>query len=297
MENDEGAWFLLRRAKRISPDSALEEASVADRENALALSQAMDGLPLALDQAGAYIEETNCGLAEYLKLYQTHGFELLKLRGELSEAHPDPVAVTWSLSFEKVQAANPAAAELLNLCAFLHCDTIPEELFSEGAEELGPVLGPVAADAFQLNAAIKEVLKYSLLYRDPTAKTLDIHRLVQVVLQKGMEVATRRQWAKRAVRSLNRAFPDPEFSNWPRCERLLSHAQKCAEWIDKEGFVFKEAGQLLNKAGVYQHKRARYSEALLLHRQALKIREHLGEMEPPDLATTLNNLAELTTVR
>ena len=39
----------------------------------------------------------------------------------------------------------------------LHSDAIPEELFSAGAEELGPVLGPVAADAFQLNAAIKVV--------------------------------------------------------------------------------------------------------------------------------------------
>ena len=122
MEPEEGAWFLLRRAKRISPDAALAAAKAADRESALALSQEMGGLPLALDQAGAYIEETNCGLADYLALYQTHGFELLNSRGELSEEHPDPVAVTWSLSFEKVQAANPAAAELLNLCAFLHSD-------------------------------------------------------------------------------------------------------------------------------------------------------------------------------
>jgi len=293
MEKGEGALFLLRRAKRISPDAVLAAADVADQENALSLSQELDGLPLALDQAGAYLEETGCGLTDYLELYQTHGFELLKLRGELSEAHPDPVAVTWSLSFEKIQAANPAAAELLNLCAFLHADAIPEELFSEGAEELGPVLGPIAADAFQLNAAIKEVLKYSLLHRDPTAKTLDIHRLVQMVLQKGMEVATRRQWAERAVRVVNRVFPAPEVSNWSRCERLLSHTQKCAEWIDKEGLEFEEAAHLLNQAGYSLYVRGRYSEAEPLYEYALKIREQVFGLKSSNVAVSLNNLAML----
>jgi len=32
------------------------------------LVAAMDGLPLALDQAGAYIEETSCSVGDYLKL-------------------------------------------------------------------------------------------------------------------------------------------------------------------------------------------------------------------------------------
>jgi hypothetical protein len=82
-------------------------------------------------------------LSGYLDLYRTHGPELLRLRGALSADHPDPVTTTWALSFEKIELANPAAAELLRFCAFLHPDGIPEEVFSEGAPELGAVLGPV----------------------------------------------------------------------------------------------------------------------------------------------------------
>ncbi|MDQ3959887.1 MAG: hypothetical protein M3255_06305 [Pseudomonadota bacterium] len=78
----------------------------------------MDGLPLALDQAGAYIEETACGLSDYFDLYRTHGVKLLKRRGMMVSDHPDPVATTWALSFENIEKGNSAAAELLRFCAF-----------------------------------------------------------------------------------------------------------------------------------------------------------------------------------
>lgn len=53
MAPEEGALFLLRRAKCLAEDASLEQASAADRQAALALAGALDGLPLALDQAGA----------------------------------------------------------------------------------------------------------------------------------------------------------------------------------------------------------------------------------------------------
>src|SRR5258708_9702277 len=108
----------------------------------------MDGLPLALDQVGAYVQETPCSLADYLKLYQTRGAELLKRRGEVVIDHPASVVTTWSISFEKVEQANAAAAALLRVCAFLHPDAIPEELFVEGAALLGERPWPVAAGSF-----------------------------------------------------------------------------------------------------------------------------------------------------
>lgn len=151
MTTDEGASFLLRRAKLI--DKATEE----DHNKARELSEIMDGLPLALDQAGAYIEETQCGLSQYLDLYHKRRAELLKRRGGFATGHPESVTTTFSLSFEKVGQANFAAVELLHLCAFLHPDDIPEEIITEGAPELGPVLQPVAVDQIKLDEAIREL--------------------------------------------------------------------------------------------------------------------------------------------
>ena len=143
----EGAELLLRRAGIIPEDATLARASTADRAAAIDIVRAMDGLPLALDQAGAYIEETNESVSNYPSIYQQQRAALLNRRGALVPGHPDSVATTWSLAFEHVEGANPAAIELIRLCAFLAPDAIPEELISEGAPYLVPSCNPLLPTA------------------------------------------------------------------------------------------------------------------------------------------------------
>src|SRR5713101_9724060 len=143
---EEGAYFLLRRAKMVAPNTSQDNASELAYSQARVISQALGGLPLALDQAGAYIEETKCSLADYINLYQTRREMLLKWRGELALDHPEPVATTWSISFEKLRQGHPVAIELLKILAFLAPDAIPEELISAGAPDLGPFLQHVATE-------------------------------------------------------------------------------------------------------------------------------------------------------
>jgi tetratricopeptide (TPR) repeat protein len=295
---EEGALFLLRRAGCIVEHALLEAANPIDQAKAKGVVAQLDGLPLALDQAGAYIDETSCGLSGYLDLYQKHAPDLLRFRGTLDPSHPDPVASTWALSFENIEKANPAGAELLKFCAFLHPDAIPEEVFREGASELGPVLGAVASDELALNRAIAETLKYSLLRRDPNARTLEIHRLVQTVLkQEGMDEAMQCLWAERAVRAVNRAFPRAEFATWTECERLLPQALACAELICRWGFGFPEAARLLYETGVCLFDRSRYDEVEPLYQWALSIREQALGPDCPEVTWTLQDLAGLYRVQ
>ena len=299
MEGDEGALFLLRRANLIGHDEKLDQAKAADVAKAKEIVQAVDGLPLALDQAGAYIEETACSLTHYLGLYQKQQARLLKRRGTtVSEHdHPQPVANTWEISFHNVEKANPAAADLLRLCAFLAPDDLPEEIITEGADELGPTLEAVAKDPFELDAAIEELRKYSLVKRDRDAQTLTIHRLVQAVLKDEMDEEVQRQWAERAVRAVRSAFPYVEYKTWPQCKRLLPHAQVCAELIRQWNMEFEEAAWLLNGTGSYVKQRALYTEAGLLYQQALMIYEKVLGSEHSYVATILNNLALLYKVQ
>jgi tetratricopeptide (TPR) repeat protein len=293
MAPEEGALFLFRRTKIFAEDAPLDTASENERARAIAIAQELDGLPLALDQAGAYIEETGCGLSDYLALYRARGAELRRRRGELATDHPDPVATTWDISFKKIEEANPAAAELLRFCAFPHPDAIPEELITAGAAELGPVLGPVASDSFELNAAIGETLKYSLLRRNPEAKTLDIHRLVQAVLKDGMDEGTQHQWAERTVRAVNRVAPDTpdlEPDDW---ERLLPHTHACADLIERWGIECPEAGRVLSRTGFYLRGLGQYTEAEQLLLRARVIQEKALGSEHPDVANSLTYLAIL----
>ena len=138
MEEDLGALFLLHRARLLQPDTTLENVSNSDQRHALQLCQIMGGLPLALDQAGAYIDETQCTLEDYLYFYQQDQIArktLLLRRGKSATGHPEPVATTWSLSFRKLEQASPSAADLLRACVFLAPDAIPEDLLLREAEE------------------------------------------------------------------------------------------------------------------------------------------------------------------
>ena len=293
MEPEEGALFLLRRANIIPEDAPLDKATDADRAKAIEISKEMDGLPLGLDQAGAFIDETPSTPAEYLELYRTRGEELRARMSDLEMDYLYSVATTWSLSFEKVEAASPAAADLLRLCAFLAPDAIPEEILTEGADELGGDLGPAANDPLKLTEALREAGRFSLIRRSPTGKTLDIHRLVQIVLKDGMDEETRRLWAERAVRAVNQAFPDPEFEKWPVCDRVLPHAQVAAKVVQEWGFGFVEAARLLNQVGYYLYQRAQYAEAEPLLKRSLALYEKALGPHHPDVATSLHNLALL----
>jgi tetratricopeptide (TPR) repeat protein len=292
MDTEEGTLFLLHRAGLLDLDTALDAISEVERAKARELVEEVGGLPLALDQAGAFIEETQCGLADYLQFYRTRQAELLKRRGRLVTDHPKSVATTWSLSFEKVEKANPVAADLLRLCAFLDPDVIPEELMTKGASELGPVLKAVATEPLRLNDAITDARTYSLLRRNPD-HTLTIHRLVQAVLKQGMNKSTQRRWAERAVRAVNQAFPEVDYDTWLQCQHYMPQVQTCAALIDQWGMTFPETAQLLMEAGYYLEQSAQYEQAEPLLQRALVIREKMMGPEHPDTGTTLHELASL----
>ena len=70
-----------------------------------------------------------------------------------------------------------------------------------------------------------------IINRDAGSRTYDIHRLVQAVIRDGMEKSEQKLWAERVVKAVNRAFPKVEYENWELCDKLLPHAQTCAEYI------------------------------------------------------------------
>jgi tetratricopeptide (TPR) repeat protein len=293
MEPDIGALLLLRRAGMIALKALLDVANPDEQSIARAISEELDGLPLALDQAGAYIKEAPCPLPEYLPLYQTRRRDILGVRGSFNQDYPASVATTWSLSFEKVSQTNAAATELLNFCAFLAPDVIPEEIVSQGASYLGPVLHPVAAHPVHLDRSIAALLAYSLVDRDANDATLSVHRLVQAVVRDALPVEVGKQWMQRAVCAVDTTFPDVEFAQWSTCERWLPHALACASWIKHEQMAFPMGTHLLNQTGYYLVERAQYKEAEPLLKHALLIREQQLGKTHPDTALSLNNLASL----
>ena len=201
MDLVEATQLLLRRAQREAgaSEERIEEAST--------IAQALAQFPLALDQAGAYIEETGCSLHDYLQFYHQHQYALLARRGTQATQYPNSVTTTWSLSLTQIERTNPAAAELLQLCAFLAPDQIPEDLLTEGAASWPPALQAAVADRFRFNQLLESLLVFSLVKRLGDQQALRLHRLVQVVQRERLSPEAQRAWAERVVQAVETAFP------------------------------------------------------------------------------------------
>ncbi|HEX3641068.1 MAG TPA: tetratricopeptide repeat protein, partial [Ktedonobacteraceae bacterium] len=290
---EQGALLLLRRATLIEASGSIDDALQNDREVALQISEELGGLPLALDQAGAYIEEAACRLQDYQRIYQQHRTKLLKERRGLVDDHPEPVATTWALSFAKVEEKSPATAELLRLCAFLAPEDIAVEMIAQGAPHLGTVLEPVASDPYKLNQAIQVLRAYSLVQRDPSTGALSIHRLVQAVLRDTILAEEAKLWIERTVRAVNATFPEVEFAQWLICERYLPHAQACHGLMTQDQMTLSEVADLLTKMGWYLRKRGQYQEAEAPLQQALTFRERFFGSDHLDTAQSLSVLGWL----
>ena len=300
MRQEEGILFVLRRAKVLSPEATrehLQQLAVSNPGEYTAAEQLvamMGGLPLALDQAGAYIEEMACGLAAYLQHYEKQRSRLLDRRGTPGEDHPQSVAATFRLIWQRVQRELPEAADVLRVCALVHAEAIPEEVFVAGATHLGPLLESLAADPCRLDQMIGALRCWSLVQRQPEIHTLSLHRLVQTVLREQMSEQEQVLWLRRVLAALNTLFPDDSFEvgTWDQCERLLRHMLTVTAALpDRAGEQALAEG--LRKAADYLRERVQYEQAEPLLRRALDIGEQsLGETHP-DLARLLDSLALL----
>ncbi len=281
MQPEEGALLLLRRAQLLPPTGSLDTLSYADRQKALELSRLLDGLPLALDQAGAYIGETDCSLSGYIQEYHTHRKDLLHWRSNREKLYSDyaeSVATTWLISFNRVNQQCPAATKLLYICAFLHPDAIPESILLAGTLSNNSLSHPIVENTLQLNQACEVLLRYSLIRRNTTETLISIHRLVQAVLQDRMDEPTQRLWGEQTVYAVAKAFASAPVQY---AERYIPHARLCSKLIKQWNLTGKEVTELLERAANAVDERGWYALARPLYLRAYNASLDLrGEEDP-----------------
>ncbi|KAJ7892639.1 hypothetical protein B0H13DRAFT_1575446, partial [Mycena leptocephala] len=174
--------------------SAALEISLKNEKLAAEIVKELCYLPLAIVQAGAFISQSGA-LDSYLDLYMKNRAELLSEKP--SQTHDDyacTMYTTWQMSFDKL---SPLAAMFLQLCSFLHCDGISEEIFSRAARYTFPSFGPSKEelekplqflsqfltptgqwDSLCFLKVANEIKAYSLVTFDPARKVFSIHPLV-----------------------------------------------------------------------------------------------------------------------
>lgn len=278
----EAQHFLLVRTGR---------EDVRDREAAAQLATELGALPLALEQAAAYITETGASFEAYVNAFRTRRVALLeKAAGLVSR---DTVAVTWSANLEAVERSSPASAELLRISAMLAPDAIPFELFLGGAAELGEPLAEALAggDELALLELLRPLGRYSLVQVDSASRTFGVHRLVQDVAWSAVPEGQRGVYAGRIAGALDATFPHDGRDAASDSERFLTHLAPPARWVDGADARPAAAARVFQRAGLYLWHRTRYAESAAAYARALELRERMHGPEHADVAYSLNGVA------
>jgi len=215
----------------VAADFLVNRTGDADRVAARELAAELGGLPLALEQAAAYMQATGTSLARYLPMFRDRQADLLA-RGEAA-GHPADVAATLGLALSRLAAQAPSAAGLVRLLAFLAPEPVPLVLLlasEKAAGLLGPevaaVVGPLLGDPVAAGDAITAVRRYSLVTPGGDGLVL-VHSLVQAITRAQLSAQVADQWEQAAAALVETAVPaDPQLpAAWPVCAVLLPHVR------------------------------------------------------------------------
>jgi tetratricopeptide (TPR) repeat protein len=276
-------------ATRFLLDRVTKEAHNAGEEAAAqSLAQELGYLPLALEQAAAFIIEMHWSFDKYCERFRDARPELLSEHREGATCYPASVAKTWSITLDRL---SPLARAILRIAAWFAPDAIPRDVFSADHSAFSEALGVNVSD-FAIDKALGELHRFSLVRL--TVETVSVHRLLQAVEQDSLGEDERERWlvwACRLFKAFAPASPD-DVRTWgvwlplsPHAESLLGHAEHRGE--------LPLIAQLANLLGMFLHARAVYSRAEVLYRRAVAIGEKSFGPDHPHVAAYLNNLARI----
>jgi len=268
----------------------LKRTGLNDAATAADLAAELGHLPLALEQASAFIVDRGLTIPGYLDRFCTQRSEILT-RGTLTD-YEDTIATTWELAFRELTEQEPSAADLLKLIAYFAPDAIPLEILAINPSELPGKLCEVGTNRVLLDDAVIALRRYSLV--DPIDDdTISVHRLVQAVTQDRLEQQGDDRWSRTAVALLTAAFPrnGDDVRTWPFAARLMPHAAIATDRATETGSGSDSAIELLSEMGMYLGGRAEFASARDVRTRSLTLAEAAYGSGSPRLAPYLNRLS------
>ena len=277
----ESVRFLCQRSGSEEPEAAGD------------LADALGNLPLALAQAAAYIDARALTIEHYLDLYSDPAIaRRLREEGLESDEYPESVARTWLLHFDQLQGEQPAAVELLRLCAFLDSDDIDLALLSAGSAEAGDVLARVLGNPPERADATGALARTSLVTVSPE-EHLRVHRLVQAVTRDQLDDDQAAEWAKRVLNLAEAILPPgrpDDYRSWPEYARLAPHIEAATELATSYP-ILADKISLLRNLGIYYSASRQLRPAHTAFERVLAISEAVHGPDHPEVAKALGNLA------
>ncbi|MFB9360709.1 FxSxx-COOH system tetratricopeptide repeat protein, partial [Actinoplanes nipponensis] len=271
----------------LSADAAielLEELTGRDEPVAAkALAAQLGHLPLALDQAGAYIAQQHISLSAYLQLLRQRPAEAFATVAETDES-ARAVARVWQVTLDAIAQRDPLAVLLLQVISYCAPDNIPRDMLT-------------ALDPDHVDQALGVLASYSMITL--TEDAVSVHRLVQAVLRTHSTPApdghNELQPPAVVTALLAAACPNGNIQtaieDWPRWRTLNPHIDAFARCTSDEQANEAHASLFSNSA-LFSWTQGQHHIALPLQQRALTITETAVGPDHPTVAIRLNNLAQ-----
>lgn len=278
--NEEASEFLQRRIG----EKGLEHS---DKLNLL-----LGGLPLALEQASAYMTAHGTPIEVYIKLFEEQQEELWE-RETPPKDYRSTIMTTWEMAFKKIQETHPIAKQLLNLFAFFGPDDIPISIIKTHFEILPEELKTTVHNPIELEENLSSIYRYSLVGRN--GDFISFHRLVQDVIRTQLPKDKAAKWVNIAIQIMKMAFRYDEYDmkTWATCSQILPHALATANYAEKHSTGLEAAAEIYQKAGEYFRGQAEYQRAGEAIERAINIRQEIFGEKHEKLAISLDYLGEI----
>ena len=264
-----------RQARTVEVDVFTREESISflrKRVPALpipdadAVAEKLGDLPLAIEQAGAWLAATAMPVATYMQLLDTQMPQVLSTNPP--PAYDSTAAATWLLSLQRLRETMPAAAKVLELCAFFAPEPIPMTLlYSERFVEVLLPYDPTLSEPLLQGRLVQEIGRYSLASIDTAASTIQLHRLVQAVIRDRLTAEERQDCQQHVHEILAAANPrDGDVTaNWPMYSQLRLHLRAAGVLGSRNGGVRQlviDTVRYLWKASDYQSSEELATDAI-----------------------------------
>ena len=248
MKEDEAVNFLLKRSGRSDEDGVKETV------------KALGYLPLALEQAGAYIRESTITFKEYLHLYENAPVDVL-MKG-LPANYPEPVARTWQVSFKKLSEESDIGVRILNLCAFMDPDSIPKWFLKKCVET-------ALKKETDFPDAVAAIQRYSLFAAGDDY--LHVHRLVQDIVRANLVEEQKTIYLEVLIGNLysNFGFEMEDTKTRKPCSDLLPHVLEVLNHARKSGIKSEETVRISYNTGEYLKYCGKFLDAITHFENAL----------------------------
>ena len=316
MSEDEGLDLLLRRSGLdTDPGSAPEGRNIVQR---------LGYLPLAIDQAGAYISSRKLGLQHFMDHFHerreavlNHIPELWEYKKRLGDAIDDSalsVFTTWEMSFQQVgidDTEKYKKTHFLTISAFLDNQNVSEDLFRINFESSR--YPPDWMDIFSTNSewdkykfedVLVELRNLSLIQgldnKNQNFCRFSLHPLVQDWLKLRRNDSTRQRFTKETIFMLTTYLSETRVDQYPLDTRqiTLSHLDAC---IQNDSEYLQEGDNLgtgsfrlsATRFASFYKRQARYKESKTLCERILEATEKEAGPNDPDTLKALSKLGNI----